>query len=154
MSLGSSFGTADSADALASDAAVKAGIVVVASAGNSGDIRYITGSPASATRVISVAATDTPATVPFANVALNAVATDPASSISAIDANGFSYASPFTGTVKVVRTGTGAVSLGCSVADFQANGGVAGKIAVVNRGRARASRRPSTASRPARSPSS
>ena len=45
MSLGSRYGTADSADAIASDNAAKAGVVVVASAGNSGDLRYITGSP-------------------------------------------------------------------------------------------------------------
>ncbi len=37
----------------------KAGVVVVASAGNAGDLRYITGSPASSTRAISVAATET-----------------------------------------------------------------------------------------------
>jgi minor extracellular serine protease Vpr len=137
MSLGSAFGTSDSADALATDNAVKAGVVVVASAGNSGDVRYITGSPASATRAISVAATDTPATIPFGNIALAAVGTNPAGSISAIDANGANYTSPFNGTIKVVRSGplpTSPVSLGCSVADFNANGGVAGKIAVVVRG--------------------
>ncbi len=43
MSLGSDYGTSDSADALASDNAVKAGVVVVASAGNANDLRYITG---------------------------------------------------------------------------------------------------------------
>jgi len=55
----------------------------------------------------------------------------------AINANGATYTSPFSEFVKVVRDGpstTDPVSLGCSLADFQANGGVAGKIAVVNRG--------------------
>jgi len=60
MSLGSDFGTAGSAldtSALASDNAASAGVVVVASAGNSGDTYYITGSPATSSRTISVAAT-------------------------------------------------------------------------------------------------
>jgi minor extracellular serine protease Vpr len=140
MSLGSSYGTSDSADALASDNAAKAGVVVVASAGNANDLRYITGSPASSSRTISVAATTTPATIGFGDFALPAITSpvaDIARTISAINANGASYASPINGTVKVVRNGalpTSPVSLGCSVAAFQANGGVVGKIAVVNRG--------------------
>jgi len=133
MSLGSSYGTADTADALASDNAAKAGIVVVASAGNANDLRYITGSPASSSRTISVAATTTPATIGFGNFALPAAGSDGARTISAINANGAAYASPLNGTVKVVMSGA-SVSLGCSVAAFQANGGVVGKIAVVRRG--------------------
>ena len=136
MSLGSDYGTSDSADALASDNAVKAGIVVVASAGNANDLRYITGAPASSSRTISVAATTTPATIGFGDIALPAVATDAARTISAINANGATYASPLNGIVAVVRDATkpGGISLGCSVAAFQANGGVVGKIAVVQRG--------------------
>jgi subtilisin family serine protease len=136
MSLGSAYGTSDSADALASDNAVKAGVVVVASAGNSNDLRYITGAPASSSRSISVAATTTPATIDFGNLALPAVATDIARTVTAINANGAAYANPLTGVVKVVRDATkaGGISLGCSVAEFNTNGGVAGKIAVVQRG--------------------
>ncbi len=143
MSLGSSYGTSDSADALAADNAAKAGIVVVASAGNSNNLRYITGSPASSTRAISVAATTTPATIDFGNLALPAVTSPPAPAadiartVSAINANGAAYTTPFNGMLKVVRNGplpTDPVSLGCSLAAFQANGGVVGKIAVVNRG--------------------
>ena len=136
MSLGSSFGAADSSDAIATNNAVKAGIVVVASAGNSGDLRYITGSPASAERAISVAASDTPATVPFANIAMPVAGADPAATISALVANGAAFTSPLNLTVKVVRDSgqAGGVSLGCSVADFQANGGVVGKVALVQRG--------------------
>ena len=137
MSLGSDYGTSDSADALASDNAAKAGVVVVASSGNSGDLRYVTATPASSSRSISVAATETIATFPSANMALPAAGGDPARTIVAINANGAAYTSPFNGIVKVVRDGpstTDPVSLGCSVDDFLANGGVAGKIAVVNRG--------------------
>ena len=55
MSLGSDFGSALEADAIVSNAAVDAGVVVVASAGNGGDITDIAGSPANATKAISVA---------------------------------------------------------------------------------------------------
>lgn len=56
MSLGSGFGTSFDTSAVASDNAVLAGVIVVASAGNSGDTHYITGSPGSSGRSISVAA--------------------------------------------------------------------------------------------------
>ena len=72
--------------------------------------------------------------IDFGNIALPAVAADAARTLSAINANGATYASPLTGVVKVVRNASGTVSLGCSVAAFEANGGVVGKIAVVNRG--------------------
>ena len=135
MSLGSDYGTSDSADALASDNAAKAGVVVVASSGNSNDLRYVTGTPASSTRAISVAATTTPALINFGNFALPAVTGDSARVVSAIDANGATYPSPLNGTLVVVHDATqpGNVSLGCSTAAFSA-AGVAGKIAVVQRG--------------------
>lgn len=56
MSLGSPFGSSIDSSAVASDNAAKAGVIVVASAGNEGDTVYITGSPAAATWAISVAA--------------------------------------------------------------------------------------------------
>jgi hypothetical protein len=55
MSLGSPYGTAFDSSAVASDNAASVGVVVVASAGNSGDTYYITGSPATSGRTISVA---------------------------------------------------------------------------------------------------
>ena len=55
MSLGSDFGSAYDADSVASNAAVDAGVVVVASAGNGGDVTDIAGSPANAVKAISVA---------------------------------------------------------------------------------------------------
>ncbi|MGB9669474.1 MAG: S8 family serine peptidase, partial [Anaerolineales bacterium] len=55
MSLGSSYGTDFDTSAVASNNAALAGVIVVASAGNSGDTHYITGSPATGTNVISVA---------------------------------------------------------------------------------------------------
>ena len=61
MSLGSNFGTDDPEDpsVKGSQAAAEAGIVVVASSGNAGDNAYITGSPATADKAISVAASTT-----------------------------------------------------------------------------------------------
>ena len=56
MSLGSAFGTVVSSTAVASDNAAAAGLIVVASAGNSGDTFFITGAPGSGSRVVSVAA--------------------------------------------------------------------------------------------------
>ena len=55
MSLGSGFGSPDDPSAVASQNASDLGIIVVASAGNSGTIPYITGSPAVAGDAISVA---------------------------------------------------------------------------------------------------
>ncbi len=55
MSLGSPFGSTYDPDAVASDNAAEAGVIVVASAGNAYDTHYITGSPSVSTRAISVA---------------------------------------------------------------------------------------------------
>ncbi|WP_246943899.1 S8 family peptidase [Bacillus pinisoli] len=56
MSLGSPYGHPEDPSAVATNLAVDAGIIVVASAGNSGNTPYITGSPAVAEKAISVAA--------------------------------------------------------------------------------------------------
>jgi subtilisin family serine protease len=55
MSLGSDFGYTEDPTSVAADNAVLAGTIVVASAGNDADTYYITGSPATSPRVISVA---------------------------------------------------------------------------------------------------
>ncbi|HVN56626.1 MAG TPA: S8 family serine peptidase [Anaerolineaceae bacterium] len=56
MSLGSPYGSDVDPDAIASDNAAKAGVIVVTSAGNEGDTFYVNGSPGTATRAISTAA--------------------------------------------------------------------------------------------------
>ncbi|MEM7532909.1 MAG: S8 family serine peptidase [Chloroflexota bacterium] len=55
MSLGSTYGLEQDLTSLAANSAAKIGIIVVASAGNSGDTYYATGTPAVASYAISVA---------------------------------------------------------------------------------------------------
>jgi subtilisin family serine protease len=130
MSLGSPFGSADDASAIASTNAAKAGVIVVASAGNSGPSQYITGAPAAGTGAISVAASDPIQTMPGATI------TTPAGNVTAINANGEPFSTQTLTVKKLVdnpaTTGENE-SLGCSVAAF---GGPlpAGTIAVAQRG--------------------
>lgn len=131
MSLGSSFGSEDDPSAEASTNAAKAGVIVVASAGNSGPNQYITGSPASGEGAISVAANDPVPTFPGASITTAA-----GLSVDAINANGYEFTGPLTGAIKVITNNASTAedeSLGCSVAAF---GGPlpAGTIAIVNRG--------------------
>src|SRR5262249_27621313 len=118
MSLGAAFGTADSADSVASDNATKAGVVVVSAAGNDGDIRYIRSPPGATTRGPAAAAPPRYAPLPPANRALPAPATDAARTVVALDANGAAFASGENLTTLVLRDAAGAVSLGCDPAEF------------------------------------
>lgn len=59
LSLGSPYGALDDITTLAAENAAAAGVVVVASAGNSGDTTYVVGSPSVGGQIISVAAGDT-----------------------------------------------------------------------------------------------
>ncbi|MFC6008731.1 S8 family serine peptidase [Angustibacter luteus] len=58
MSLGSSYGSPQDPDAVASNNLVDIGTMVVASIGNSGDVYEVGGSPGNATKVLAVAASD------------------------------------------------------------------------------------------------
>ena len=113
MSLGASFGRGDNPDSVATNNLVNAGVVVVASAGNSGANAYITGSPAAATLAISVAAEDTLATFPGAIVDF-ATAAD---ITNASNQNAYPNL-PVSGTLKVIKQASGALSLGCTAADY------------------------------------
>ncbi|GAA5038307.1 S8 family serine peptidase [Microbacterium fluvii] len=133
MSLGSSFGRGDTPDAVAASNAVGAGVVVVASAGNSGHNPYLTGSPGTGDGVIAVSAVDSSETFPGATVTVDGKA------VTAINANGASLDG--LGTLEVVRlkdiAGTAEdESLGCSEAAYTANGVAAGEgqLAVSVRG--------------------
>ena len=126
MSLGSVFGRSGEPDVIATDNLVSMGVVVVASAGNENDVPFITGSPAAATKAISVAALDAFPTLPMATVDLP---TDP--DISGNNQNAFPDL-PVSGTLHAVPNGTGGLSLGCTADDYDA--GSAGKIVAIKRG--------------------
>jgi len=132
MSLGSDFGNEDDADAEASENAVNAGIVVVASAGNAGPIPYVVGDPSTGEKAISVAAVDSHASYPG-----EALALAPTGAITALDSDGIAAANGSSLPVIVLPdtngTGSGGVSLGCDPAEYTA-AGVAGKLVVTVRG--------------------
>jgi subtilisin family serine protease len=127
MSLGSPFGTADSADAIAASNAAKAGISVVAAAGNDGPAPYIASTPASGTHVIAAAAMDA-----RANLAGTLIALAPSGvTVPGVEAD--SAALPAGGVpVVVLKSGSG-LALGCSQSDYPA-GGASGALVVVSRG--------------------
>lgn len=133
MSLGSSFGRGDDPDAVAAANAVGAGVVVVASAGNSGHNPYLTGSPGSGDGVISVSAVDSTESFPGAKISVNG------QTVEAINANGESLDG--LGELTVVRLVDDPATpeneaLGCSVEAYTKAGVVAGanQLAVSTRG--------------------
>jgi minor extracellular serine protease Vpr len=126
MSLGSVFGLRDAASSEASDNAALAGVIVVASAGNSGPQPYLTGSPAAADRAISVAANDAIASIPAASSALSTGKT-----IVIQNSNGASFSDGTSLPIKVLRNADGTVSLGCDPDEYT---DVTGKFVVTLRG--------------------
>lgn len=126
MSLGSAYGTPQDASAVASQNTANAGIVVVASAGNSGPAPYIAGSPSVGKGAISVAAVDSGASFPGARVSLSTGQT-----ITVQNSNGAAFTDGTTLPVKVLRNPNGTVSLGCQESDYS---GVAGTLVVTLRG--------------------
>ena len=136
MSLGSSFGSNDDPSAEASTNAAKAGVIVVASAGNSGPNQYITGSPSTADGAIAVAANDPIATSPGATLALSTGPT-----LAVLNANGATFTNGTSYPVAVLRSSypSGTVALGCSQVEYNnfLPGGaaaLAGKLIVTRRG--------------------
>jgi minor extracellular serine protease Vpr len=127
MSLGAPYGAATSSDAIASDNAAKAGIIVVAAAGNNGPGLYVTSSPASGTQAISAAAMNAR---PFLANGVH-IALSSGGGANGVEANGFKLP---TGNVPAVilKSGTG-LSLGCNTTDYPASG-AAGALVIVSRG--------------------
>jgi subtilisin family serine protease len=125
LSLGSSYGYRDSADALALANAVKAGIVVVASAGNAGPQPYLAGSPSTGDGVISVAAIDGKPSYPGASITIAGGVT-----LQAQNSNDAVMATAVMAVV-VLRNPDGSVSLGCNESEYA---GTAGKLVVALRG--------------------
>ncbi len=132
LSLGSPFGTGETADAVAASNAARAGVIVVSSAGNSGANPYVTSTPASGDGVISVAANDAHASFPGALTTISTGGT-----ITMQDSNEAIFSNGLSLSVAVLRTSypSGPVSLGCSAADYSGYpGGVTGKLVVTQRG--------------------
>ncbi|MEA2623812.1 MAG: minor extracellular serine protease Vpr [Chloroflexota bacterium] len=113
MSLGLDFGNPESIDSIASNNAAEAGVTVVASAGNSGQSAYITGSPAAASRVISVGAMDA---AQF--LSSGAIVDFPGSAVDVGGHNMYDTALPVGGTMDVLVDGDDNLADGCEAADF------------------------------------
>jgi minor extracellular serine protease Vpr len=134
MSLGSDFGfdSALFADIVASNNAVRAGIIVVTASGNSGPIPYITGSPASADSAIAVAAIDSHETYPGANIT-----TVDGKFISVQNSNNFALVDGTIYTLIIIKDNPSTAhydeSLGCNVGDFPSSMPPS-TLVVVNRG--------------------
>ncbi|MFZ2488871.1 MAG: S8 family serine peptidase [Anaerolineae bacterium] len=127
LSLGSSYGQANSADTIAVDMLSGLGTTVVASAGNSANMPYILGAPSNARSAISVAQTTVPSAI------LYRIRRNTPAPVSVMDAvwqpwSAFPTAA-ITGDV-VYGNGDGTNLDGCAA--FTAD--LTGKISIVNRG--------------------
>jgi len=129
MSLGSPYGVTGTADAIASDNASKAGIIVVTAAGNNGPAPYITGDPGTASHAISVAAMNARAFLANGvHITLSS-----GGGANGVEANTLKLP---TGSVPafILKNAAGtALSLGCNTTDYPV-GGVTGAVVIVSRG--------------------
>ncbi|MDX2418632.1 MAG: S8 family serine peptidase [Xanthomonadales bacterium] len=143
MSLGSAWGTPDDPSAIATNNAAEVGIIVATSAGNSGDVPYITGAPGVASKAISTAAStkggDVPGIDVFGDINATYEATEGTSPVRVSDG-------PFSGPLVQdinntlgctpfsvdMTDGVALISRGvCGFADKVANAEAVGAIAVV-----------------------
>jgi minor extracellular serine protease Vpr len=133
MSLGSSYGQPFDDDlSLAVENAAKVGVLTVASAGNSADKQFITGSPAASSSALSVAQTAVPSSMLQFMTFLTPAVGDRAAVIQ-------TWSAPLTATVEgpVVYPPAGAKRIACSDANGTnpyAAGELAGQIVFVDRG--------------------
>lgn len=127
MSLGADFGPVDTADAVAVSNATKAGILVVASAGNAGPQPYLAGTPASGTGAIGVAAMDSHQ---FLNGGVKVTLSNSVT-VDGVEANS-SIKLPGKLTTLVLASG-GVLRLGCDSSDYPASG-VKGTFVIISRG--------------------
>lgn len=129
MSLGSSYGQREDDLSEAAANAVRLGVIVVVSAGNSGDRPYIAGSPSTTPEVISVAQTQ----VPSAKLYVITVGTQAVSGLH----QDWSAAPATASGALAYDTSTGAKSFGCSNAagaNPYVAGEFAGKVLLMDRG--------------------
>lgn len=136
MSLGSSYGQIEDDLSEASANAVRLGVTVVASAGNSADRPYIVGSPSSTPELISVAQTTVPSDKAYALVVNNGSAAGTYRNTATVP---FPDSLPVgTVTAPVLYVGRGCPAAGATPADPLPAGvteaDVAGKIVLIDRG--------------------
>jgi hypothetical protein len=130
MSLGNPYGQIEDDLSLASTNAVNLGVVVVTSAGNSADRPYIVGSPSTAPKVLSVAATFHPLAKLYL---VNTTSTSPKGAIW----QSWSAAPVLTSGTLVYDTTNPGTMLGCSDAagtNPYAAGSHAGQVLLMDRG--------------------
>jgi subtilisin family serine protease len=134
MSLGSSYGQVQDDLSFATTNASKAGVVVVVSAGNSGDRPFITGSPSTSPEALSVAQTNVPTAVTFPLVVTGI--TPPTTIANTNTVEWAPVGSGFSGEVVRLGRACPADSVGPGVpADPFFNGNnPAGKVALIDRG--------------------
>jgi subtilisin family serine protease len=126
LSFGGDVAGADDPNAVAAANAVKAGVVVVAAAGNAGGAPYLAGSPANGAGVVSVGALDGTETLPGATLDLGGASV----AVENIDAATFADGTAF----RFVVLGTpDALSTGCHAADYD-RPDVAGALVLELRG--------------------
>jgi minor extracellular serine protease Vpr len=118
------FGGPESPDAVAVDNAVRAGIVVVAAAGNAGSVAYTASTPGVASGAIAVAAVDAIPSLPGAVIGIG-------SGMHAVYANG-PAAFRLTGRLVVLKDEAGGIGPGCAASDYASVG--PGDIVVTLRG--------------------
>ena len=141
MSIGSLYGTLAHTSSVAADNAARMGVVVVVSAGNSGDTYTISGSPGSGQQVLTVAAVEDdgiPGTAIMVNTPPAIAGTYAAGASTMVDANGMETAAAAgqTGDVFLALDPMdGAGPLGTDACSPLTNAAaVSGKIALVDRG--------------------
>jgi subtilisin family serine protease len=132
MSLGSEYGRNTDLTAVASNAAVALGVIVAASAGNSGNLPYVTGSPAVATNAISVAAGNDPGVkVQLATVAGGSAADGDKESLEGALTVPLATSGTVTGPAVRLGPDGSLAALGCLPL---APGSLTGKIPLIERG--------------------
>jgi minor extracellular serine protease Vpr len=130
LSLGSSYGQIEDDLSQALSNAVDLGVVVVASAGNSADRPYITGSPSIAAGVIGVAQTQTPSAKVFP-VVVNSPAAIAGSYTNTAALEWAPVGEGATGDIKTALQAGAANNLACTPLP---PGSLTGKIALIDRG--------------------
>ena len=106
------YGTSTSSDSIASDNAAKAGIIVVAAAGNEGPAPYVTGDPSTATHAISAAAMNARAfLVNGVHIALSS-----GGGVNGVEANSLKL--PSGSVPAIILDQRQCLSLGCNASDY------------------------------------